>query len=48
MDPCLGHVLESTKELEMKLGLYIDSIEGKGKCNNNDNLILYNDRVIYP
>ena len=30
MDACLGHILESTKEIEMKLGLQIDSSEGKG------------------
>jgi len=30
MDACPGHsIMESTKEIEMKLGLYIDSSEGK-------------------
>jgi len=30
MDACPGHILESTKEIEMKLGLYIDDSERKG------------------
>jgi len=29
MDVCPGHIVESTKRIEMKLGLYIDSSERK-------------------
>jgi len=29
MDACPGHILESTKEIEMKLGTYIDVDERK-------------------
>jgi len=29
MDACPGHILESTKDIEMKLGLYIDVSERK-------------------
>ena len=32
MDACPGHILESTKEIETKLGLQIDSSEGKGSA----------------
>jgi len=30
MDACPGHILESTKGIEMKLGLYIDDNQRKG------------------
>jgi len=30
MDACPGHILESTKEIEIKLGLQIDESERKG------------------
>jgi len=30
MDACLGHILESTKDIVMKLGLWIDGSERKG------------------
>ena len=32
MDACPCHILESTKEIEMKLGLQIDCSEGKGSA----------------
>jgi len=30
MDVCPGHILESTKGIEMQLGLKIDNSQGKG------------------
>ena len=30
MDACPGHILESTKEIQMKRGLQIDDSERKG------------------
>ena len=32
MDSCLGHILESTKGIEMELGLYIYGSQGKGSA----------------
>ena len=32
MDACPGHILESTKEIEMKLGLQIDDSDMKGSA----------------
>ena len=32
MDACPGHIMESIKEIEMKLGLQIDNSEGKGSA----------------
>jgi len=32
MDACPGHTLECTKEIEMKLSLYIDELERKGSA----------------
>jgi len=29
MDVCLGHILESSKGIEMKFGLYVDVSQGK-------------------
>ena len=33
MDACPGHILESTKEIEMKLGLQIDDSERNGSAH---------------
>ena len=45
---CQGHILDkSTKVIDIKLGLQIDSSEGKA-VHQNDNSILYIDIVISP
>ena len=33
MDACLCHILESTKDIVMKLGLWIDGSERKGSAH---------------
>jgi len=41
MDDCPGHILESTTEIEMKLGLWIDSSDGKGSAPNRYSYLVY-------
>ena len=35
MNACPGHILKSTKGIEMKLGLLIDESERKGSAKNH-------------
>ena len=40
MDSCLGHILESTKGIEIKLGTYIDiDIRQSAEDKNHDHIL---------
>jgi len=41
MDVCLGHILESTKGIDIELGLLIDGSQGEGNAQEPYSYTVY-------